>query len=1246
MTRITNNFIGGLDSDTSPCFSDNKHYYYAENLRIVVDESRTSLALTNGLGLTATFGFPKNIYTTHSIKGAIIAGDYLIMFIRVVGSVSGKIYKIPLSYVESSTYRDVTQVSAYLFKTANFDFSEDNIFSMVVSNELSNVIKVYFADGKNPIRYINIFDDPSTLTLDDMNLFKNMTLQDPSFFRISSGSLNSGTYKYVYQLYDPFGTESSVSSESMAIPIYGASIGGTNLVVSGDASGVKTDKGIQITIPTIVTKFSHVRVISMYYSSETSVPECKYIYDGEYVGGLVINDDGNSNYGVISFEEVITDKNIIIPQTLETKFNYLFAGNITENFFDVDYDARAYRFSNKNGSITSEMFNENDLSDFTTVTSSNWGTVPEEYKVEWWKNFISNDEYVDATPMYNQKYMANGSTIGGEGPNISYTFHIKNTVLSDITFSDSVGGQYYYTNTASVNGIGDASLPNNYNSVGYQRDEIYRFGIVFYNSSGQKSFVKWIGDVRFPNEIEYKLISISGNYIYGKNIGIKFTIKNFPAGTSHYQIVRCKRDYNNSTVVDTGYVGHFWEETDSQNDYKTLFVGESGKNISPGPISAIDNRPALSSSATTKSILDYICPETNYNKNNNINYSRIDLYGGSTEVAWKLYNKFDKANASIVRLTPSIFVTTREVKNVSGTYLYQYNSNLNYVAQLPSSFGGYRAAARSRYSNSHYRALRGTGLMLKTSTDVDGDYKIKYAYRRNNIYPYGGYTSSAINSSEYISCSPITSISSPVLSIMDGDTFISVFEYMRIMTPEVNDASDVGWENRYTQCVHAIVESRLNLGLTVNKKLSYFDDGHVSSYTENMHNGASGITKAFAMKEKSGVYGWGLNTYFIQDFDLYQYNSAYSANLYQKKYYPKPSNWNAQKEYPCRVYRSDKKVNGESIDSWSKFYSNNFIDLDGRYGDITKLYNFRNILYCFQPDAISVLPIEDRELVQTNNTASLSVGTGGVLTRYDYIQTNSGATSANSVCSSTSYMYYIDNNRRKLCRLSNVVESISDSKRIMSLLKGVPTFNISCSIFNQKLNEIWFCLEKGRTIIYNENIDSFSSIVSSSINGSFNYKYNTYAYTNDGANSCSISSLDTGNYGGYDNTTSELTNNTDGKFPSKIGVLRFNINSNSDTNVRFDVLNFESKVLGTNGLSIPEKSFSTISLLNSYQISSNIQFQTDAINRFGVWRLNKIRDLYGNRMFDKYMGVELTYSNTEKLIVNNVHTDLVPAILR
>jgi len=1253
MGRITNNFVGGLDSDTSPYFSDNKHYYYAKNLRIIVDESETSLSLTNGLGLTATFGFPKDNFTTFVIKGAIIAGDYLIVFLRIVGSVSGKIYKIPLSYVKYTpeTFRDVTSMSEYLFKTANFDFSEDNIFSMVVANELENVIKVYFADGKNPIRYFNIFDDPSTLSLDDMNLFKNMTLQDPSFYAISSGSLKSGVYKYVYQLYDPFGTESSISSESVAIPIFSSSISGTNLTVNGDVSGEKTNKGIQIRIPTISTNFSHVRVISMYYSSETSVPECNYIYEGEYVEKLIVNDDGNSSYGTIPFEEVISSKNIIIPQTLETKNNYLFAGNITENFFDVDYDARTYRFSNKNGSITSEMFNENNLNDKVIVTSSNWDSIADEYKVEKWKNFILNDEYTQSSTQYDQKYKADGSTIGGEGPNISYEFYCKNTILSDIEHSSSVGGRYYYTNTSSVNGIGDASYPRNYDRVGYQRDEIYRFGIVFYNSAGQKSFVKWIGDIRFPNQVEQKLLSISDNCYYGRNIGIKFTIKNFPIGATYYQIVRCKRDYNNSTVVDTGYVGHFLEEPDSADDYKTLFVGESGYRYNILPIY---NRPALSSDATTKSILDYICAETNYNKNNNVNYSRIDLYGGETWVAWKLgyvrgearHDVWDKkANASIVQLFPSPFVTTREIKSVVGTYLYQYNPSLDYVAQLPSSFGGYRAASRSRNSSSHYKALRGTGLILKTTTDVEADWNIKYAYRRNNIYPYGGYTTSAINTSEYISCSPITPISTATLRVMDGDTFISTFEYMRIMTPEVNDDSDIGWENRYTQCVHAIVESRLNLALTVNKRLSYFDDGYVSSYTGNMHKEETGITRAFAMKEKSGVYGWGLNTFFIQDFDLYQYNSAYSSNLYQAKYYPKPSNWNPKKVYPCRVYRSDKKINGESVDSWSKFYYNNFIDVDSKYGDIVRIYNFKNILYCFQPNGISILPIEDRELVQTNNTTTLSVGTGGVLTRYDYLQINSGTSSANSICPSANYLYYIDDNRKKICRLSNGVETISDEKKIASLLKSI-TFNKKNTIFNHKLNELWFCLANNQTIIYNENIDNFSSMLSTSFDGGINYKYNSYVYSNDTMNYCSVSVLDKGNYGAYNNTSFPLTNGVSGKFPSSGSALRFIINSGGDVNSRFDVLNFESKVLDSNGFNLPTKSFSVIKFINSYQMSNNIQFQTDAVNKFSTWRINKIRDFYGNRMFDKYMLVELTYNNSEKLIVNNVYTDVTPAILR
>jgi len=39
-----------------------------------------------------------------------------------------------------------------------------------------------------------------------------------------------------------------------------------------------------------------------------------------------------------------------------------------------------------------------------------------------------------------------------------------------------------------------------------QRDEVYRYGVIFYNESGKTSPVKWIGDIRTPsmNELGFE----------------------------------------------------------------------------------------------------------------------------------------------------------------------------------------------------------------------------------------------------------------------------------------------------------------------------------------------------------------------------------------------------------------------------------------------------------------------------------------------------------------------------------------------------------------------------------------------------------------------------------------------------------------------------------------------------------------------------------------------------------------------
>jgi hypothetical protein len=58
---------------------------------------------------------------------------------------------------------------------------------------------------------------------------------------------------------------------------------------------------------------------------------------------------------------------------------------------------------------------------------------------------------------------------------------------------------------------------------GYQRDEIYRFGIVLYNSKNVASPVHWIGDIRMPHAKDYPAF-FAGEYLFGRTLGVYFDV--------------------------------------------------------------------------------------------------------------------------------------------------------------------------------------------------------------------------------------------------------------------------------------------------------------------------------------------------------------------------------------------------------------------------------------------------------------------------------------------------------------------------------------------------------------------------------------------------------------------------------------------------------------------------------------------------------------------------------------------------
>jgi hypothetical protein len=63
----------------------------------------------------------------------------------------------------------------------------------------------------------------------------------------------------------------------------------------------------------------------------------------------------------------------------------------------------------------------------------------------------------------------------------------------------------------------------------------------------------------------------------------------------------------------------------------------------------------------------------------------------------------------------------------------------------------------------------------------------------------------------------------------------------------------------------------------------------------------------------------------------------------------------------------------------------NHLDVDTRFGPITGLRTFGNKLIYWQSSATGMFSVNERTQITDNNNLPLILGTGGVLTRYDYI---------------------------------------------------------------------------------------------------------------------------------------------------------------------------------------------------------------------------------------------------------------------
>ena len=1347
-----NTFEGGMDLDTDLSKIQPNKYRWASNIRLITDSEGTSGVLQNIEDIKQYDG---GLDPSEKILGTSVTNYY--------ESGIGKLIEVGV-VVTVKTYANSTFNNVWI--VYNFESSRPtwkrivsaelgiNKNVVIVSNfETKDVNNIYITDDESQIKVINIAKNYNTteetpITKKEyFDILPLSQLPALNIVGIVDGRLPYGSIQYCYQLFNIHGNETTTSTLSNLIPIFDND-GNSSKSINGGISGNLSNKGISLSVTLNDNVFQKLRLYRISYTKDTLTPEISIINE------FSLNDNGTTqtinciDQGSEAIADItLNEFNDIIKydfkaSTIAKMSNILFASNIKETTWDIDYDARAYR-CNKNGQLVLQSSNGTDYTGtIADVISTSTDTIiPLDHDcINPMNDEIVYPSTIEDEYAYGYDYDSSNIIRGGRGINVSYRFITTDLIESDKQTVNVNGIPYMQPNidisvnkqnniymvlyspetkeTLHIDTLDQEQKIRNYsdpyfccNYLGYQRDETYRFGIIFYNNKNVASPVHWIGDVRFPSaDIDgYSPFTFNTQVAITPNtsqkyelvshpLGIQFEVHNLPDEVSSYEIVRCDRRNSDRTVVTQGILNR-----------TTKFVGWGDESLSLGDM---DRRPTIiptffHNPSYTKGMLkrnagNIVVNTTDLSKQNEYEWDGVFDFV-SSDICFNT-NQIVQKDMKIVPLYCGIS-PVRDIINkfgvpftsVNGTVTAHYNSSASdddwvyYMNPFGCMIGGsfavdgtsekyisggickYYKFIDKLYTSATSRSAYNIDDAIKPKmispyiqdikdTKANVDYLGKYNYVNlcigsDNTYGVHGASNAVYspdlhkvlgsiasipeydekltwtavlfvnikkkviqyNGSNYVNRinniyqntgSYHTKDSTSVICF-GGDTYLNVLDYSHTLLFTRTDYTKDQSSKRYIGC-YIPLESSVNTYLRT--------DPHFSQ-TANLQKVDANEFVADANPYFLNEPGT-LSTAYTQKYPMYAYNAAYSAKSNSKSFIPKGLYSEDNLESATRIVCSEVKNNNEITDSWTKFKFANFLDVDSQYGQITNLKVFKDKLYYFQDSAVGIASVNDRSLIQDNNLGQLVLGTGGVLTRFDYIITLNGDSIVNdkSITNSETNLYWYDFDKNVLCTLGNGFQELSKVKGVQTYLNRLPdnARKNPVSFFDKKYNEVWFKIYD-RALIFNEQIQQFTSFYTHNPNWFFPFR--TKMVTIKDNNCYYLHNM-------Y-NVTSTISED-------KISYVRFVVNQNAADTKTFDNQMFSAKLdylsYDANNPLIKEIKFETDKYYTEPIDQNSIDFREDTY-RLPIGRAysdnseqQQLTDMsYASRMRGKYLVCNYTF---------------------
>lgn len=361
--KIMNWKTKGMNRDLSVSAFNPEFAFENMNLRLSTNEGNTFMSWVTERG---TKSIPIRLNNTAGSNvtgnaiGTAVIDDTLVLFTttRSVETDPGETYpdRIYTLVVGTDPLTSGMCLDADLFYHGDLSFDVEHPLETLTSFESDSIRKVYWVDGKNPFRMLNINEKPAgpSFTPQDPDYLEQLSAYQDIFNVLpslnlkeqvtvnkiigGSGKFASGVIQYALTYYRKHSCESNI--------FYVSGLRYISPNDRGAAADEQVDNAFEITVQKVDKSFDYLRIYSIQRTSLNGTPICKRVadldIDKEYSGDLTIKfiDTGTVGESIDPTELLYKNREAIVPGTIEQKDNTLFLGNIkkdTPGFGNYNY---------------------------------------------------------------------------------------------------------------------------------------------------------------------------------------------------------------------------------------------------------------------------------------------------------------------------------------------------------------------------------------------------------------------------------------------------------------------------------------------------------------------------------------------------------------------------------------------------------------------------------------------------------------------------------------------------------------------------------------------------------------------------------------------------------------------------------------------------------------------------------------------------------------------------------------------